>query len=255
MNILGLESEPLCLSQKSLLLHCQGKFPGDFCINIAYLADRRHEEVANTGKLPQQPKPNQIWQVYSEVAIQMCRGHREWLLDQLFPITVTVVNCIPRHMHLCIWVGEENAPNICRMINLTTLPQIRDWMSSCALSGYITIPGQLLTVGSWQIDSCEISEMTKRCFLFKFVAVIYHCIHSYASSHHSLSAARHRHGLKHLFSWRCFLLSFSCSDIKHQTWVTSRWFCQGEAQDVQCLRLQLVFVLKVLGSNYSESNC
>lgn len=95
MNILGLESEPLCLCQESLLLHCQGKFPSDFCINIAYLADRSHEEVANTGKLPQQPIPNHIWQVYSEVAIQMCGGHREWLLDQLFPIIVTVVNCIP----------------------------------------------------------------------------------------------------------------------------------------------------------------
>lgn len=167
MNILGLESEPLCVCQKTLLLHCQGKFPRDFCINITYLADRRHEEVANTGKLPQQPIPNQIWQVYSEVAILMCRGHREWLLDQLFPITVTVVNCVPWHMHLCIWLGEEDTPNICRMINLPTLPQIRGWISACALSGYIIIPGQLLTVGRWQIHSCIQQWNDKTMFLVR----------------------------------------------------------------------------------------
>lgn len=130
MNTLGFESEPLCICQESLLPHCQGKFPGDPGINIAYLADRRREEVARVGKLPQQPIPNHIWQVYSEVAIQMCGGRREWLLDQLFPIIVTVVNRIPQHLHLCIWVEKKkSAPNICQMINLTTSLQISGWMS------------------------------------------------------------------------------------------------------------------------------
>lgn len=149
MNILGLESEPLCICQESLLPHCQGKFPRDSGINIAYLADRRREEVAHVGKLPQQPIPNHIWQVYSEVAIQMRGGHREWLLDQLFPIIVTVVNCIPRHLHLCIWVGEKKTPNICQMINLSTSLQIRGWMSYSVLSEYITIPGQVFSIGHW----------------------------------------------------------------------------------------------------------
>lgn len=129
MNILGLESEPLCICQESLLPHCQGKFPKDSSINIAYLADRRREEVARIGKLPQQPIPNHIWQVYSEVAIQMYGGRREWLLDQLFPIIVTVVNCIPQHLHLYLGGGKKQTPNIWRMINLTTSLQIRGWMS------------------------------------------------------------------------------------------------------------------------------
>lgn len=43
-------------------------------------------------KLPRRPAPNRVGQVYSEVEIQMCGGRRERLVDQLFPIVVTVVN-------------------------------------------------------------------------------------------------------------------------------------------------------------------
>lgn len=125
MCILGLASEPLCICQEWLLPHCQGKFPRVSGISIAYLAERRREGVAYIGKLPQQPIPNHIWQVYSEAAIQMCGGHRQWLLDQLFCIIVTVVNCILQHLHL--W--RKKTPNICQMINLTTSLQIRGWMS------------------------------------------------------------------------------------------------------------------------------
>lgn len=42
-------------------------------------------------------------------------GHRERLLDQLFAIIVTLVNCVLKHLHL--W-REKTGPNICQMINL-----------------------------------------------------------------------------------------------------------------------------------------
>lgn len=40
------------------------------------------------------------------------------------------------------------------MINLTTSLQIRGWMSLTVLSEYITIPGQVFSIGRWQIGSC-----------------------------------------------------------------------------------------------------
>lgn len=62
-------------------------------VNTAYLAERRGEKVGRVGKkLPQRPAPNRVGQVYSQVEIQMCGGRRERLVDQLFPIVVTVVN-------------------------------------------------------------------------------------------------------------------------------------------------------------------
>lgn len=238
MNILGLESESLCISQESLLPHCQGKFPRDSSINIAYLADRRREEVARVGKLPQQPIPNHIWQVYSEVAIQMCGGRREWLLDQLFPIIVAVVNCIPRDLHLCIWVRKKKIPSICQMINLTTSLQIRGWMSCSVLSEYITIPGQVFSIGCWQIGACIHQWNDKEMFLVHicFLHLSLLSIHSYACSHCSLFAAQRRHGPKHLFCWRRFLLLLlfrqKASDLGYILVILS-WWCM----DVQYLCL------------------
>ena len=256
MNILGLESEPLCVCQESLLLHCQGKFPRDSGINIAYLADRRGEEVARVGKLPQQPIPNHIWQVYSEVAIQMCGGRREWLLHQLFPIIVTVVNCIPQHLHLCFWVEKKKkTPNICQIINLPTLLQIRGWMS-LTLYYLNRSPSQDKCSPSrrWQIGSC-IHQWNDKGMLLVHVC----CLHLSLLNIHSLFAVPHCHGPKHLLSWRRFL-PLPCLDKQCQiswwfchddTWLYSIYVCMVFGFHNPCL-LKLPFV-SVL--NYSESNC
>lgn len=283
MNTLGLESEPLCISQESLLPRSQSKFPRDSGINIAYLADRRGEEVVHAGKLPQQPIPNHMWQVYSEVAIQMRGGRGEWLLDQLFPIIVTVVNCIPRHLHLCIRVvgggwGGDGTPSICQMINRTTSLQIRGWMSCSVLSEYITVPGQVFSIGCWQIGACIHQWNDKDMFLVHicYLHLSLFSIHSYACSPPLLFAALHRHGPKHLFCCRRFFL-LSCSDKRHQTWVTSGWLCHDDTQEnsiifwmfdfsfvlfsffsmVDVIHLSWIYVctIEVLVSNYSESNC
>lgn len=145
-------SEPFVHLPRDFPVAVKACSPGDPSINIAYLAERTEEKVGCIGKLPQRPVPNRIWQVYSEVEIQMCGGHREWLLDQLFPIIVTVVNCVPQHLHL--WWKKKKTPNICRMINLTTSPPIRGWMSLTVSSEYITIPGQVCSTGCWQMGSC-----------------------------------------------------------------------------------------------------
>lgn len=119
-------SEPFVHLPRDFPATVRPRYPRDPSINIAYLAERTGEKVGCIGKLPERPIPNRIWQVYSEVEIQMCGGHREWLLDQLFPIIVTVVNCVP---NTCTCGEKKKTPNICRMINLTTSPPIRGWMS------------------------------------------------------------------------------------------------------------------------------
>lgn len=220
-NTLGLESEPLCICQESLLLHCQGKFPRDARISITYLAERRSEEVACIGKLPQQPIPNHIWQVYSEVAIQMRGGRREWLLDQLFAIIVTVVNRtppFPTPAPVCLLErGEKKTPNICRMINRSTSLQIRGSMSYSVLSECITIPGQVFSVGCWQIGCCIHQRNDKemsRCLHLSPLSFA-----PCARSHRARFPARHRHGPERLYSRRRRLRS--CSGRKSQTSITS----------------------------------
>lgn len=185
--------------------------PGDPGINITYLAERTGEKVGCIGKLPQRPVPNRIWQVYSEVEIQMCGGHRERLLDQLFPIIVTVVNCVPQHLHLW-WKKKKKTPNICRMINLTTSPPIRGWMS-LTLYRLNTSPSQdnCAPLGADKWALVFINEMTGT-FLFTFVAHIYRCLtFALARMFPPLSFCPRdiATSQKHLFSWGHFSSSFS----------------------------------------------
>lgn len=62
---------------------CQSELPRD-----ERLVCRRTEAG------PRSPH-NHVWQLYSEVANQVCGGRAEWVVGQLFPIIVTVVNCVP----------------------------------------------------------------------------------------------------------------------------------------------------------------
>lgn len=183
--------------------------PGDPSINTAYLADRTGEKVGCIGKLPQRPVPNRIWQVYSEVEIQMCGGHREWLLDQLFPIIVTVVNCVRQHLHL--W-WKKKTPNICRMINLTASPPIRGWMSS-TLYHLNTSPSQdkraPLGADKWAL--VFINETTGT-FLVHICRPHLSLLDVHARTHVPAVVflpAWHRHEPKHLFSWGHFSSPFS----------------------------------------------
>lgn len=109
------------------------------------------------GNCPGSPNLTTCDRFIQRVVIQMRRGHRERLQDQLFAIIVTVVNCIPLTPAPECLLGGGQTPtilqNICHMINLTTSLQITCWMSCFVLNEYITVWGQGLSIIWRQIDS------------------------------------------------------------------------------------------------------
>lgn len=157
----------------------------------------------------------------------------------------------------CIWAEvkkkKERPPNICQMINLTTSRQIRGWLSLTVSSEYITIPGRVLSIGRWQTRSCTHQWNDKRG-----VAFIHHCL-TLTHVHVPIVlffVAQHRHGPKHLFSWRRFL-PFSLV----QTNGTRPGFPLGNAV-MMTHRVYSIFVWMAFFGlhnpsvlNYSESNC